>query len=103
MARLKIKLFGEVEVFWEGQLLSFPTQKATELFAYLVVHCGHAHPRAALAALLWPESDEEKARANLRQTLAAAAQNTRKSRVLALLRGRRAVSHRRLLVRRAGV
>jgi DNA-binding SARP family transcriptional activator len=70
MARLEIKLFGEVEVSWEGQLLSFPTQKATELFAYLVVHCGHAHPRAALAALLWPESDEEKARANLRQTLA---------------------------------
>jgi DNA-binding SARP family transcriptional activator len=70
MARVEIKLFGEVEVSWEGQLLSFPTQKATELFAYLVVHCGHAHPRASLAALLWPESDEEKARANLRQTLA---------------------------------
>jgi two-component SAPR family response regulator len=52
MARVEIKLFGEVEVSWEGQLLSFPTQKATELFAYLVVHCGHAHPRAALAALL---------------------------------------------------
>ncbi|MCI2431433.1 hypothetical protein LM602_02600, partial [Candidatus Acetothermia bacterium] len=69
MARLEIKLFGEVEIRLNGQLLRFPTQKTKELFAYLVLHHQHAHPRAALAGLLWPESDEEHAKANLRQTL----------------------------------
>jgi DNA-binding SARP family transcriptional activator len=69
MARLEIKFFGEVEAQIDGQLLRFPTQKTKELFAYLVLHHQHAHPRAALAGLLWPESDEEHAKANLRQTL----------------------------------
>lgn len=69
MARLEIKLLGDTEVYLDGQLLRFPTQKAKELFAYLVLHHRHAHPRAQLAALLWPDSDEERANANLRQTL----------------------------------
>lgn len=69
MARLEIKLFGEMEVSLDGQLVKFPTQKAEELFAYLVLHHQHAHPRATLAGLLWPDSDEERAKANLRQTL----------------------------------
>jgi predicted ATPase len=69
MARVEITLFGEMEVYLDGQLVRFPTQKTKELFAYLVVHHRHAHPRAQLAGLLWPESDEEKAKANLRKTL----------------------------------
>ena len=69
MARLEIRLFGDVEARLDGALLRFPTQKAKELFAYLALHHEHAHPRLALAALLWPESDEEKAKVNLRKTL----------------------------------
>ncbi|MCS7197866.1 MAG: AAA family ATPase [Candidatus Bipolaricaulota bacterium] len=69
MARLEIRLFGEVEVYLDEHLIKFPTQKAKELFAYLVLHYRHAHPRATLAGLLWPASDEERAQANLRQTL----------------------------------
>ncbi len=69
MARLEIRLFGEMEVRLDGQLLRFPTQKTKELFAYLVTHRQCAHPRAALASLLWPESDEERAKANLRKAL----------------------------------
>jgi DNA-binding SARP family transcriptional activator len=60
---------GEIEVRRDGQLLVFPTQKAKELFVYLVIYRDRAHPRVILATLLWPESDEERARANLRKTL----------------------------------
>ncbi len=69
MVCLEIRLLGEIEVRRDGQLLVFPTQKVKELFAYLVIHRDHAHPRVTLATLLWPESDEERARANLRKTL----------------------------------
>lgn len=69
MARLEIKLFGEMEVHLDGRLIKFPTQKTKELFAYLVLRHKKAHPRAQLAGLLWPNSDEERAKANLRQTL----------------------------------
>lgn len=69
MARLEIKLLGEIEVSLDRHSVKFPTQKTTELFAYLAVHHRHAHPRVQVAGLLWPDSDEERARANLRQTL----------------------------------
>lgn len=69
MARLEIRLLGEIEVRRDGQLLDFPTQKVKELFAYLVLHSDHAHPRVVLANLLWPETDEEHGRANLRKAL----------------------------------
>lgn len=60
---------GDLEVRRDGQPLDFPTQKVKELFAYLVVHRDHAHPRPVLANLLWPEADEERGRANLRKAL----------------------------------
>ena len=44
------------------------TRKATALLAYLAV-TGRSHAREALAALLWPEYDDEHARAALRRTL----------------------------------
>jgi DNA-binding SARP family transcriptional activator len=69
MACLEIRLLGEIEVRRDGQLLVFPTQKVKELFAYLVIYRDHAHPRVTLATLLWPESDEEHGRANLRKNL----------------------------------
>lgn len=69
MARLEIRLLGQIEVRCDGQPLDFPTQKVKELFAYLVIHRDHAHPRTFLASLLWPEADEEHGRANLRKAL----------------------------------
>ncbi|MCS7197109.1 MAG: hypothetical protein NZ930_00210 [Candidatus Bipolaricaulota bacterium] len=69
MARLEIRLLGQLEVRRDGQLLDFPTQKVKELFVYLVIHRDHAYPRIVLAYLLWPEADEEHARANLRKAL----------------------------------
>lgn len=44
------------------------TRKATALVAYLAV-TGEAHGREALATLLWPEYEQDRAYANLRRTL----------------------------------
>ncbi|MBI1743390.1 tetratricopeptide repeat protein [Candidatus Acetothermia bacterium] len=69
MPRLEVRLLGEIEISLDGHLLTFPTQKVKELFAYLVTYHTHTHPRAVLAGLLWGDSEEEKAKINLRKTL----------------------------------
>jgi DNA-binding SARP family transcriptional activator/Tfp pilus assembly protein PilF len=69
MARLEIRLLGEIEVRRDGQLLDFPTQKVKELLVYLVLQRDRAHPRTMLANLLWPDADEERGRGNLRKAL----------------------------------
>jgi DNA-binding SARP family transcriptional activator len=69
MARLEIRLLGEIEVRRDGQLLDFPTQKVKELLVYLVLQRDRAHPRTMLANLLWPDADEERGRSNLRKAL----------------------------------
>ena len=70
MADLDVKLFAGFEVAQaSGRALEFPTRKSRALLAVLSRHPGKRHGREALAALLWPESAEAQARANLRQTL----------------------------------
>ncbi len=70
MADLDIRLFAGLEVARaSGGALKFPTRKSRALLAVLSRHPGKRHGREALAALLWPESAEAQARANLRQTL----------------------------------
>ena len=54
-----------------GAAVSVPTRKAQALLAYLGIRPGHAHPRDKLAALLWGESTDERARDGLRHALAA--------------------------------
>ncbi len=49
--------------------LSFATSKSKALFAYLTLNPNRAHSREKLAELLWCEASEQRARANLRQTL----------------------------------
>ena len=51
--------------------LAFDTRKAVALLAYLAV-TGRPHRRETLAALLWPESDQARARGALRRTLSVA-------------------------------
>jgi DNA-binding SARP family transcriptional activator len=53
------------------RIASVPTRKAQALLAYLGVWPGRAHPRDKLAALLWGESTDERARDGLRHVLAA--------------------------------
>ena len=50
---------------------TFDTRKAVALLAYLAV-TDRPHRRETLAALLWPESDQARARAALRRTLSVA-------------------------------
>ncbi len=52
-----------------GKPVSFATDKARALLAYLAVEADHPHRREALAGLLWPDQPEAKARHSLRQAL----------------------------------
>lgn len=52
-----------------GDNLRFPTAKTKALFAYLVLEPQLTQSREKLSDLLWSDVGEERARANLRQTL----------------------------------
>ena len=70
MAHLALYLFGPPRVELNNKLLAFDRRKAIALLAYLAI-TGEAHSRDALAALLWPDLDQQRARAALRRTLTA--------------------------------
>ena len=66
---LHLQLFGSPHVEQDGILVeSFRSRKIEALFYYLVVNRG-THRRSKLAALLWPDTSEEKALRNLRYAL----------------------------------
>ncbi len=70
MAGVRLELLGGFSARREsGEALTFPTRKTRALLSYLAVPLGKGHSRDKLAALLWEDSAEEQARANLRQTL----------------------------------
>jgi DNA-binding SARP family transcriptional activator len=54
-----------------GSAVSLPVRKSQALLAYLGIRPGRAHPRDKVAALLWGESSDERARDGLRHALAA--------------------------------
>ena len=68
MPQLTIRLLGAPGIARDGTPVAVDTRKATALLAYLAVS-GRSHAREALAGLLWPEYDDEHARAALRRTL----------------------------------
>jgi DNA-binding SARP family transcriptional activator len=63
-------LLGTPIVEVDGAPLLVDTRKAVALLAFLAV-TGHAHSRAVLGELLWPELDREHSSAALRRTLSA--------------------------------
>src|SRR5688572_20051068 len=65
---LQVSLLGPVEITVDEAPLAVDTRKAVALLAYLVT-TGTSQPRDLLAALLWPEYDQENARSSLRRTL----------------------------------
>ncbi len=69
MGKLELSLLGTPQVRHAGQVLTFPTRKVLALLIYLVVEDG-LHSRDHLTALLWPESDEGRARSSFRRALA---------------------------------
>jgi predicted ATPase/DNA-binding SARP family transcriptional activator len=70
MRKITIRLLGPFEAAIDGApVTSFAYAKVRALLAYLAVEHPRPHPRAALAALLWPEQPEAGARASLSQAL----------------------------------
>ena len=70
MPHLTLTLFGPPHIERDGQPVTLDTRKAVALLAYLAV-TGQRHGRDALAALLYPETDQSRARATLRRTLSS--------------------------------
>ena len=65
---LRIRLLGPPEASLEGLPVRFRIKKALALLCYLAAEGGR-HPRRELAQLLWPQSEERNARADLRTVL----------------------------------
>lgn len=65
---LEIRVLGPLEVVVDGEPLRVDTRKAPAILALLAVE-GRPYARDELAALFWPESDDESARGALRRTL----------------------------------
>jgi predicted ATPase/DNA-binding SARP family transcriptional activator len=66
---LQIRLLGKFELQLDGQIVDLPSRPAQSLLAYLATTAGTKHRREKLAGMLWPESEEENARSNLRHAL----------------------------------
>ena len=70
MAVLKVALLGSFEArLSSGEPLGLPRRKAEALLAYLAFHPGQMQARDKLAALLWGDRSDERARHSLRQAL----------------------------------
>src|SRR3984885_13802857 len=67
--RLSVSLVGRLAVRFNGRLVEFRTQKANAVLSYLALTETKQESRERLVGLLWSRSDEEKARASLRQVV----------------------------------
>jgi DNA-binding SARP family transcriptional activator/predicted ATPase len=68
MSGLEFYFWGSPRIYRDGVLLNFDTRKAVAVLAYLAFH-PEGLGRDTVSALLWPEYDQEHARAALRRTL----------------------------------
>jgi WD40 repeat protein/DNA-binding SARP family transcriptional activator/ABC-type Fe3+/spermidine/putrescine transport system ATPase subunit len=66
---LELRLLGQFEVRVDDALVALPSRPAQSLLAYLVLTAGTPHRRERLAALLWPDAEENNARSYLRHAL----------------------------------
>jgi DNA-binding SARP family transcriptional activator/TolB-like protein len=67
--RLAISLVGRLGVRFNGRPLELRTRKAGAVLSYLALSETKQESRERLVGLLWSRSDEEKARASLRQVV----------------------------------
>ncbi|MCB8928140.1 MAG: AAA family ATPase [Ardenticatenaceae bacterium] len=70
MKPLRLLLLGPPRLERNDQILEVDTRKATALLAYLALS-GERPSRDWLAAFLWPDTDDSRAKAALRRTLSA--------------------------------
>ncbi len=67
--RLSVSLVGRLTIRFDGRLVELRTQKAGAVLSYLALTEAKRESRERLVGLLWSRSDEEKARASLRQVV----------------------------------
>jgi DNA-binding SARP family transcriptional activator len=67
---LRVQLFGNLRIHDDGRRLEcFQSNRAKELFCYLLLHRNHPHSRETLAGLFWADCDRNQSRKYLRQAL----------------------------------
>ncbi|CAN5866386.1 hypothetical protein BH10CHL1_BH10CHL1_04000 [soil metagenome] len=69
MPTIHIQLFGHFQLCYAHQPVTVITKRGQILLAYLLLYRHQAHLRETLASLLWPETNDVQARANLRTEL----------------------------------
>ena len=69
VARLSVSLVGRLTIRFNGRLIDLRTQKANAVLSYLALTETKQESRERLVGLLWSRSNEEKARASLRQVV----------------------------------
>src|ERR1043166_4958328 len=69
--RLSITLVGRLALRLDGRPVELRTRKAAAVLGYLALSETKSESRERLVGLLWSRSDEEKARASLRQVARA--------------------------------
>jgi DNA-binding SARP family transcriptional activator len=67
--RLALSLVGRLSIRLQGRPLELRTRKAAAVLGYLALSETKQESRERLVGLLWSRSDEEKARASLRQVI----------------------------------
>jgi DNA-binding SARP family transcriptional activator/tetratricopeptide (TPR) repeat protein len=83
---LSLTLLGGFEARPEsGSPVTFPRKKSEALLAYLAIHAGQMQARDKLAALLWGDASDARARHSLRQALMALRQTLPRGTVPLLL------------------
>src|ERR1700749_4633498 len=70
-AVLSVSGVGRLTLRFKGRLIELRTQKAGAVLSYLALAETKHESRERLVGLLWSRSDEEKARASLRQVVRA--------------------------------
>lgn len=66
---LRVRLLGQFDIQLNRTSVDLPSRPAQSLLAFLMLQPHISHRREKLAGMLWPDSDEENARSNLRAAL----------------------------------
>src|SRR6266567_1440933 len=66
---LELRFLGQFDIRLGEVSINIPSRPAQSLLAYLALTAGTAHRRERLAGMLWPDVEDDSARAGLRQGL----------------------------------